>query len=86
MNYNSKYSNARPDSGHKSDYSKYSKTRPDSGHKSDYSKYSKARPDSNESNQKKILQDYEIRCVYKINTSGYYRNVPIYNYKKKIII
>ena len=45
------------------------------------SKYSKTQPDSNESNQKKI-----IRCVYKINTSGYYRNVPIYNYKKKIII
>jgi hypothetical protein len=86
MNCDSKYSKAQPNSGHKSDYSKYSKAQPNSGHKSDYSKYSKTRPDSNESNQMKILQDYEIRCVYKINTSGYYRNVPIYNYKKKIII
>ncbi len=51
------------------------------------SKYSNARPDSvdskekissSESNQKKI-----ICCVYKINTSGYYRNVPIYNHKKE---
>ena len=102
MNYDSKYSKSRPDSGYKSDYSKHSKAQPDSGyksdyskyskeqpdscHKGDYSKYSKAQPDSNESNKTKFLQDYEIRCVYKINTSGYYRNVPIYNYKKKIII
>lgn len=42
------------------------------------SKYSKTQLDSNESNQKKI-----ICCVYKINTSGYYRNVPIYNHKKE---
>jgi hypothetical protein len=82
----SKYSKAQPDSGYKSDYSKYSKAQPDSGYKGDYSKYSKAQPDSNESNKTKFLQDYEIRCVYKINTSDYYRNVHIYNYKKRIII
>lgn len=66
--------------------SKYSKTRPDSGHKGyDYGP-SKTRPDSNESNITKFLQNHEIRCVYKINMTGYYRNVPIYNYKKRIII
>jgi hypothetical protein len=26
----------------------------------------------------KPINDYEIRCVYKINMSNYYKNVPIY--------
>jgi len=26
----------------------------------------------------KAINNYEIRCVYKINTSNYYKNVPIY--------
>jgi hypothetical protein len=26
----------------------------------------------------KPINDYEIRCVYKINMKGYYKNVPIY--------
>jgi hypothetical protein len=26
----------------------------------------------------KPINDYEIRCVYKINMEGYYKNIPIY--------
>jgi hypothetical protein len=26
----------------------------------------------------KMINDYEIKCVYKINMSYYYKNVPIY--------
>ena len=62
--------------------SKHSKAQLYSGYKSDDSKHSKTRQNSNESNQTKFLQNYEIRCVYKINMSVYYRNIPIYNYKK----
>jgi len=80
MIYDLKKSKARPDSGHKSDYGS-SKARPDSSHKGDYPSASKEKTSSSEPNQTKFLQDYEIRCVYKINTSNYYRNVPIYNYK-----
>lgn len=102
MIYDSKKSKAQPDSGHKSDYSKNSKARPDSGHKGydyygskshpdsshkgDYSGGSKEKKSSSEPNQTKFLQDYEIRCVYKINMTNYYRNVPIYNHKKRIVI
>lgn len=73
---------------------KKSKSQPDSGYKYN-SKHSKARPDSSSSKEKtssseptktKFLQDYEIRCVYKINMTNYYRNVNIYNYKKRIVI
>lgn len=93
--YDSGSSKARQDSGYKYDYSKHSKTQPDSGYKYDYSKHSKTRPESGSSKEKtsssesnliKFLQNHEIRCVYKINTSNYYRNVNIYNYKKRIII
>lgn len=112
MNYDSKNSKLRPDSGydygssksqpnsgHKSDYSKNSKSRPDSGydyvgskakpnsgHKCDDSSGSKEKTSSSEPTKTKFLQDYEIRCVYKINMTNYYQNVPIYNYKKRIII
>jgi len=65
---------------------KKSKSHPDSSYKGDYSGGSKEKISSSESNQTKFLQDYEIRCVYKINTSNYYRNVPIYNHKKRIVI
>jgi len=59
---------------------KKSKTQPDSGHKGyDYGG-SKEKTSSSESNLK-ILQNHEIRCVYKIDKTKYYRNVPIYNYK-----
>ena len=75
MHYYSKYSKAQPDSGYKSDYSKYSKSRQDSG-------ASKEKTSSSETNLIKILQNHEIRCVYKINMTNYYRNVNIYNYKK----
>lgn len=84
--YDSCSSKSRPDSGHKSYYSKNSKARPDSGQKSDYSGGSKEKTSSSEPTKTKFLQDYEIRCVYKINMTNYYRNVPIYNYKKRIII
>ncbi len=82
MHYDSKHSNAKLYSGYKSDDSKHSKAQLYSGYKSDDSKHSKARQNSNESNQTKFLQNHEIRCVYKINMSVYYRNIPIYNYKK----
>lgn len=26
----------------------------------------------------KLINNYEIKCVYKINMEGYYKNVPIY--------
>jgi hypothetical protein len=26
----------------------------------------------------KMINNYEIKCVYKINMEGYYKNVPIY--------
>lgn len=58
---------------------KKTKTRPDSSS-------SKEKTSSSESNLIKCVQDYEIRCVYKIDMTGYYRNVNIYNYKKRIII
>jgi hypothetical protein len=34
----------------------------------------------------KLINNYEIKCVYPINMNNYYKNVNIYNYKKKIII
>ena len=65
---------------------KKTKSQPDSGYKGYYSSGSKEKTSSSESNLIKFLQNHEIRCVYKINTSNYYRNVNIYNYKKRIII
>ena len=65
---------------------KKSKTQPDSSQKGYYSSGSKEKTSSSESNKIKILQNHEIRCVYKINMTNYYRNVHIYNYKKRIII
>ena len=54
---------------------KKTKTRPDFSS-------SKEKTSFSESNLIKCVQDYEIRCVYKINMTNYYRNVNIYNYKK----
>ena len=101
MNYDFKNSKAQPESGHKGDYSKNSKAQPESGHKGydyygskshpdssqkgDYSGGSKEKTSSSESNLK-ILHNHEIRCVYKIDKTKYYRNVHIYNYKKRIVI
>jgi hypothetical protein len=34
----------------------------------------------------KVINDYEIKCIYPNNGTKYYKNVNIYNYKKKIII
>jgi hypothetical protein len=34
----------------------------------------------------KVINDYEIKCVYPNNGTKYYKNINIYNYKKKIII
>jgi len=31
----------------------------------------------------KPINDYEIRCVYKINMEGYYKNIPIYLQKNE---
>jgi hypothetical protein len=78
MIYDSKKSKSKPDSGYKYN-SKHSKSQPDSSS-------SKEKTSSSEPNQTKFLQDYEIRCVYKINMTNYYRNVNIYNYKKRIVI
>jgi NAD-dependent dihydropyrimidine dehydrogenase PreA subunit len=39
-----------------------------------------------EQNSLKFINDYEIKCVYPNNGTKYYKNVNIYNYKKKIII
>ena len=86
MIYDSKKSKSKPDSGYKG-YDYYgSKSHPDSSQKGYYSGGSKEKTSSSEPNQTKFLQDYEIRCVYKINMTNYYRNVNIYNYKKRIII
>ena len=30
----------------------------------------------------KLINNYEIKCVYRINMNNYYKNVNIYNYKK----
>jgi len=79
MHYDLKKSKTQPDSGHKGYDSCSSKARHDS-------KFSKEKTSSSESNKIKILQNHEIRCVYKINMTNYYRNVPIYNYKKRIVI
>jgi len=38
------------------------------------------------SNPLKLINDYDIVCVYPSNGTKYYKNVNIYNYKKKIII
>ncbi len=65
---------------------KNSKSRQDSSHKCDYPSGSKEKTSSSESNKIKILQNHEIRCVYKINMTNYYRKVHIYNYKKRIVI
>ena len=52
MHYDSKYSKAQPDSGHKGyDYCA-SKAQLYSGYKSDYSKHSKSRQDSVDSKEK----------------------------------
>jgi hypothetical protein len=29
----------------------------------------------------KLINNYEIKCTYKINMSNYYKNVPIYHYR-----
>ena len=79
-------SKSHPDSSHKGDYPSGSKSHPDSSQKGYYSGGSKEKKSSSEPNQTKFLQDYEIRCVYKINMTNYYRNVHIYNYKKRIVI
>jgi hypothetical protein len=34
----------------------------------------------------KVINNYEIKCIYPNNGTKYYKNVNIYNYKKKIII
>lgn len=34
----------------------------------------------------KLINNYEIKCIYKINMNNYYKNINIYNYKNKIII
>ena len=65
---------------------KKSKTQPDSSYKGNYPSGSKEKTSSSELNQTKFLQYHEIRCVYKIKMTNYYRNVPIYNHKKRIII
>ena len=50
-----------------------------------YSGHKSKEPNSNQSNLK-YIQNHEIKCSYKINMSNYYRNVHIYNHKRKIII
>ena len=35
-------------------------------------------PQEDTKNSVGFLNDYEIKCVYKINMEGYYKNVPIY--------
>jgi hypothetical protein len=72
MHYDSKHSKTQLYSGYKNDYSKHSKSQPDSCS-------SKEKTSSSETKQIKILNNYEICCVYKINTTNYYRNV----YKKE---
>jgi hypothetical protein len=42
--------------------------------------------DNNNEKIIKPINNYEIKCIYKINMIGYYKNVNIYNYKKKIKI
>jgi hypothetical protein len=43
--------------------------------------------DDNKSNKLiKFINNYEIKCIYKINMNNYYKNINIYNYKNKIII
>ncbi len=34
----------------------------------------------------KVINNYEIKCIYPNSGTKYYKNVNIYNYKKKIII
>ena len=68
MHYDLKKKTTQPNSGYKNDYSKHSKSQPDSGS-------SKEKTSSSETNQTKFLQNHEICCVYKINTTNYYRNV-----------
>jgi hypothetical protein len=44
--------------------------------------------DSNKDSNKliKVINNYEIECLYKINVNNYYKNINIYNYKNKLII
>ena len=35
---------------------------------------------------KKMINNYETKCIYKINMNNYYKNINIYNYKKKIFV
>ena len=32
------------------------------------------------------INNYETKCIYRINMNNYYKNINIYNYKKKIFI
>ena len=34
----------------------------------------------------KNISNYEIKCIYKINMNHYYRNIPIYHYKRNFFI
>ena len=39
-----------------------------------------------DNNPIKSINNYEIKCIYPNNGTKYYKNINIYNYKKKIII
>jgi hypothetical protein len=32
------------------------------------------------------INNYEVKCIYRINMNNYYKNINIYNYKKKFNI
>ena len=79
MHYDLKKSKAQSNSGYKGYEYSSSKAQPDSSG-------SKEKSSSSGTNLIKIIENHNICCVYKINTKNYYRNVNIYNYKKKLII
>ncbi len=52
-------------------------------------KYGNMENSNNNSNSNKLIKvinNYEIECLYKINVNNYYKNINIYNYKNKLII
>ena len=79
-NVNEKYSNKQKYGNNDSNKQKHGNN--------DSNKQKHGNNDSNSNSNKliKVINNYEIECLYKINVNNYYKNINIYNYKNKLII
>jgi hypothetical protein len=87
-NVNEKYSNKQKHGNNDSNKQKHgnndSNKQKHGNNNSNKQKY--GNNDSNNNKLIKVINNYEIECLYKINVNNYYKNINIYNYKNKLII